>query len=409
MAPVSDTASPVLTQATQLLSRELDRLDALQVDYIKNGYLHCNTLQQAPNAHSMLTLQLCAKTGCRHAFWSRNYTIRRLLQCIKHSLLNDKPLSRVAWCAIAELVEFYLHKHQLRSGYADCASHACTVMHALGGPSTSSASTDALIKLLLDVADALLELLMTASKPSALQASLSGCSDSPAASGADETGDQAAGFQQAGSKEGAGVTKKSLVLVLRVLGRALASPGAVPREAMKHARAFVQERYGLLGDVASWPAQSAALQVCLLCFCSSDILPLLLLTNTYLLLLAPPWVCCQGKEPHRMHEVQTHVRCRQMLYSLPHAQRTARRLLSAEQGKLAEHGSVPAAVLARCLLLLGAMAQGYQAERTAFLQRLAAQRSAAGPAPEPHAKSTQGAQGGEEATSWHALKPCERL
>ena len=87
----------------------------------------------------------------------------------------------------------------------------------------------------------------------------------------------------------------------------------------------------------------------------------------------------------------------QVLYSLPHAQRAARRLLRAEQGRLAEHGCVPAGALARFVLLLGAMAQGYQAERTAFLMRLEVQRSAAGTAPEPHAKeSAKGAEGGEE-------------
>lgn len=138
-------------------------------------------------------------------------------------------------------------------------------MHALGGPTTSSASTDALVKLLLDVADALLELLMTATEPSALQPAPSGCPDSPAANGADAPGDQPAGGQQADARSEpgllAGVTKKSLVMALRILSRALASPGTVPRDAVKHARAFVEERYGLLGDMAGWPAQNAALQV----------------------------------------------------------------------------------------------------------------------------------------------------
>lgn len=87
----------------------------------------------------------------------------------------------------------------------------------------------------------------------------------------------------------------------------------------------------------------------------------------------------------------------QVLYSLPHVQRAARRLLSAEQGGLAEHGCVPAGALARFLLLLGAMAQGYQAERAAFLQRLATQRGSAGKAPELHAEPAEGAPGGEEA------------
>ena len=85
----------------------------------------------------------------------------------------------------------------------------------------------------------------------------------------------------------------------------------------------------------------------------------------------------------------------QVLYSLPHAQRAARRLLSAEQSRLAGSGSVPARALARFLLLLGAMAQGYQAERTAFLQRLAAQRTAAVIALESYAESAEGAQGCE--------------
>ena len=138
-------------------------------------------------------------------------------------------------------------------------------MHALGGPSTSSASTDALVKLLLDVADALLEHLVTATEPSALQAAPSGCPDSPATSGADAPGNQPAGGQQADSRNesglGAGVTKKSLVMALRVMGTALASPGMVPRDAAKHAQAFVEERFGLLGHLAGWPAQSAALQV----------------------------------------------------------------------------------------------------------------------------------------------------
>ena len=148
-------------------------------------------------------------------------------------------------------------------------STACTVMHALGGPETSRASTDALVKLLLDVADALLELLMTATRHATLQAAPSGRADSPAspaASGADAHGGQPAGIQQAdlGSQSGLEGTKKSLTLVLRILSRALAGPGTAPRDAVRHARAFIRERYGLLGSVAGWPAQSAALQVSLL-------------------------------------------------------------------------------------------------------------------------------------------------
>ena len=96
----------------------------------------------------------------------------------------------------------------------------------------------------------------------------------------------------------------------------------------------------------------------------------------------------------------------QVLYSLPHAhaQRTTRRLLSAEQGRLAKHGCVPAGALSRFLLLLGAMAQGYDAERSAFLQRLASQRSAASPAPESDVEPGTGTQGGDEAVL-SALKP----
>ena len=86
-----------------------------------------------------------------------------------------------------------------------------------------------------------------------------------------------------------------------------------------------------------------------------------------------------------------------MLYSLPHAQRTARRLLSAEQGRLAEHDCVPAGALSRFLLLLGAMARGYEAERIAFLQRLAAQHSAASPPLELNVESARSTQGGVEA------------
>ena len=140
---------------------------------------------------------------------------------------------------------------------------ACAVMHALGGPSTSSADTDTLVKLLLDVADALLELLMTGAKRSAQHAAPSDSPASPAASGANAPGVRLVGIHQAGPgmESGLGETQKTLVSVLRILIRALASPGAAPRNASRHARAFVKERYGLLGDVAGWPAQSAALQV----------------------------------------------------------------------------------------------------------------------------------------------------
>ena len=270
-------------------------------------------------------------------------------------------------------------------------------MHALGGPSTSSASTDALVKLLLDVADALLELLMTAAEPSALETAPSECSDSPAASGADAPGDRTAGIQQADPRNepelGAGVTKKSLVMALRVLSRALASPGMVPRDTIKLARAFVEERYGLLGDAAGWPAQSAALQVRA---------PALLKAVSANALLLQPCCACgpAGDFSALLHErscMYTYAHHTQVLYSLPHAQRAARRLLSAEQGRLAGRGCVPAGALARSLLLLGAMAQGYQAERTAFLQRLAAPRGAAGTAPESHAEPDEGAPGGQEA------------
>ena len=265
-------------------------------------------------------------------------------------------------------------------------------MHALGGPSTSSASTDALVKLLLDVADALLELLMTAAEPSALETAPSGCSDSPAASGADAPGDRPAGIQQADPRNepelGAGVTKKSLVMALRVLSRALASPSMVPRDTIKLARAFVEERYGLLGDAAGWPAQSAALQVRA---------PAVLESVSANALLLQPCCACGLAGDFSAFSQERRWRYMQVLYSLPHAQRAARRLLSTEQGRLAGRGCMPAGALARLLLLLGAMAQGYQAERTAFLQRLAAQRGAAVTATESHAEPDEGAPGGREA------------
>lgn len=72
-------------------------------------------------------------------------------------------------------------------------------------------------------------------------------------------------------------------------------------------------------------------------------------------------------------------RCAQVLYRLPNAQRTARRLLSAERSRINPTScSLSVAALVRFLLLLGALGEVYAAERAEFLQRLAAQRAAGG-------------------------------
>lgn len=152
---------------------------------------------------------------------------------------------------------------------------AYAVMYALGGSPSSSPGCENLVKLLLDTADALLECLVAAAdgaSPAWPAASGSPRNSDPVPScGDDMAGSlpapsqaqtaQASAIQRSGIGLGLGLARRSLVLALRVLGRALAAPGAAPRDAITHARAFVKERFGMLGELVGWPAQRAALQV----------------------------------------------------------------------------------------------------------------------------------------------------
>lgn len=151
-------------------------------------------------------------------------------------------------------------------------------MYVLGSGTPSSPSCGKLVKLLLDTADALLErLIASAYDASPARPAVSGSpGGSPrkagpkSGSGPGVTGKPLATARPsamqptelgAGQGSGLGSARRTLVLALRVLGRVLAAPGGAPRDAVRDARAFVKERYGVLGELAGWPAQSAILQV----------------------------------------------------------------------------------------------------------------------------------------------------
>jgi len=59
----------------------------------------------------------------------------------------------------------------------------------------------------------------------------------------------------------AGPATRSFTWALRVLGRALSAPHTPSPGACALTRAFICDRFGVLGDFLGWPAQRAALQV----------------------------------------------------------------------------------------------------------------------------------------------------
>ena len=147
-------------------------------------------------------------------------------------------------------------------------------MYVLGRGTSSSPNCGSLVKLLLDTADALLEcLIASAHDASPARPAVSGSpGGSPRNSGPESSfGPGVAGKLLATARpsamqptelgSGLGSARRTLVLALRVLGQVLAAPGGAPQDAVRDARAFVKERYGVLGELAGWPAQSAALQV----------------------------------------------------------------------------------------------------------------------------------------------------
>ena len=147
-------------------------------------------------------------------------------------------------------------------------------MYVLGNGTSSSPSCGSLVKLLLDTADALLECLIASAHHAspAPPAVLGSPGRGPRKSGPESgSGPGVAGKLLATTRpsamqptelgSGRGSARRTLVLALRVLGRALAAPGGAPQDAVRDARAFVKERYGVLGELAGWPAQSATLQV----------------------------------------------------------------------------------------------------------------------------------------------------